>query len=386
MATTAQAIVELWLSLSPDGHTELALSIPLAKCQALATHPLRWLRFLGCAIYGQKGHLSTSNAGPPIDDYTADIMAHPPRLVDVDVMDDRTSDASDLSDGRADFRHRVVGRDVTCVRTGELAEHCDACHIIPHSKGDDYIRNALSHRSETDIVDELDGIDDTRNGLLLWSPLHRPFGAGALTFLKTPNFYLDVDDIPYNPPREENQASPASRLTLHYIVDSGLGRMLPGIVPNNSDLREPEDTSTWPPVIILNLCYASAALCAWAPVTFRQTIRAMVKDTYYDASDDSTANSQDEPDDTGPRISKELSLRAQRLERRNERKLQAAHPGEMHLSSAMDGVLALWMRSKGRGKQILQTATDFKNARDKVWSWIDSEGIDFNSRALRESE
>jgi hypothetical protein len=62
MATAPPAVVELWLS--PDGTAELALSIPLAKCQALAVNPLKWLRFLGYAIYGQEGHLSTSDAGP----------------------------------------------------------------------------------------------------------------------------------------------------------------------------------------------------------------------------------------------------------------------------------------------------------------------------------
>jgi len=60
----------------------------------------------------------------------------PPRLVDVDAIDDRTSDASELSDRRADFRDRIVDRDGTCVSTGEQAELCIACHIIPHSKGD----------------------------------------------------------------------------------------------------------------------------------------------------------------------------------------------------------------------------------------------------------
>lgn len=60
-----------------------------------------------------------------------------PRLVDVNAIDDRTLDASDLSERGADFRARIVDRDGTCVCTGELAEHSIACHIIPHSKGDD---------------------------------------------------------------------------------------------------------------------------------------------------------------------------------------------------------------------------------------------------------
>ena len=59
-----------------------------------------------------------------------------PRIVDVDVLDNRTSDASGLSEQRADFRKGVINRDGTCVMTGEHAFNCDACHIIPHSKGD----------------------------------------------------------------------------------------------------------------------------------------------------------------------------------------------------------------------------------------------------------
>ena len=35
-----------------------------------------------------------------------------------------------------DFRTNVVARDMTYVFTGELEDECDACHILPHSKGD----------------------------------------------------------------------------------------------------------------------------------------------------------------------------------------------------------------------------------------------------------
>ena len=72
MTTTILPVVELWLSL--NGTAELALSIPLAKCQELDVNP--WLRFLGYVIYGREGYLSMSDAGPPIGDYTADIVAH----------------------------------------------------------------------------------------------------------------------------------------------------------------------------------------------------------------------------------------------------------------------------------------------------------------------
>ena len=71
-ATTSD--VRLWLSF--HNATMLALSIPLDKCVTFAVNPLKWLQFLGFAIYGREGHLSLSKAGPDLDDYTAAIEAH----------------------------------------------------------------------------------------------------------------------------------------------------------------------------------------------------------------------------------------------------------------------------------------------------------------------
>ena len=65
--------VKLWLSF--HGSSKLALSIPLDQATTFAVNPLKWLQFLGYAIYGREGYLSTSKAGPEIDDYTADIEA-----------------------------------------------------------------------------------------------------------------------------------------------------------------------------------------------------------------------------------------------------------------------------------------------------------------------
>ncbi len=47
----------------------LALSIPTSEATRLALRPLKWLRFLGFAITGQKGYLATSSTGPEIDNY-----------------------------------------------------------------------------------------------------------------------------------------------------------------------------------------------------------------------------------------------------------------------------------------------------------------------------
>ena len=69
---TIPSKVELLLCF--DNRNEVALSIPLAQCETFANSPLKWLRFLGFAIYGRQGRLSTSMNGPELD-YTAPIEA-----------------------------------------------------------------------------------------------------------------------------------------------------------------------------------------------------------------------------------------------------------------------------------------------------------------------
>jgi hypothetical protein len=65
--------VKLWLPFGDS--SKLALSIPIDRATTFAVYPLKWLRFLGYAIYGREGYLSISKTGPEIDDYTADIEA-----------------------------------------------------------------------------------------------------------------------------------------------------------------------------------------------------------------------------------------------------------------------------------------------------------------------
>ena len=74
MSTTPN--VQLWLSFGNVPRLyRLALSIPLDKCNTFAVYPLKWLRFLGFAIYGREGYLSISEDGPGINDYTVGIEA-----------------------------------------------------------------------------------------------------------------------------------------------------------------------------------------------------------------------------------------------------------------------------------------------------------------------
>ena len=49
------------------------LSIPPDDFDQFTTQPLKWLRFLGYAIYGREGTLKTSPNGLELDDYTTDV-------------------------------------------------------------------------------------------------------------------------------------------------------------------------------------------------------------------------------------------------------------------------------------------------------------------------
>ena len=193
---------------------------------------------------------------------------------------------------------------------------------------------------------------------------------------------MSVDDISYAR-TEENQASLTNCLTLHYIVESGLGVLLPSIVPNNSDLREPGDTGQWPPAMVVDLFYASAALKAWAPKAFIQNAWAMAKGANYNNPDDDISDGID----PNLYIPPGYSARQRRLDARNEKKTRAARMEEMQFSSVMDGVMALWMRSvrQGKGNRQRITASDLAHRCDKVQAWVDSESLDFDSRVVTAS-
>jgi hypothetical protein len=55
--------VRLYVSL--NGSSIRALSIPVVKCTTFSTRPLKWLRFLGYAIYGAQGRIVTAHQIAP---------------------------------------------------------------------------------------------------------------------------------------------------------------------------------------------------------------------------------------------------------------------------------------------------------------------------------
>ncbi|KAF9512168.1 hypothetical protein BS47DRAFT_1394458 [Hydnum rufescens UP504] len=373
---TLQPEVKLWLCLGDD--SKLALSIPLAECGRYARYPLKWLRYLGYAIYGAEGYLSTSSSGADINDYTANVDAisyylisagklesssqrhllsfltfsAEPRLVDVDAMDGRTSGVSEVVQSPSRFRRAVKRRDRTCVLTGEPACNSIACHVLPHSKGNNYISNYVEFRGGPD---DINSIDDPEMDFL--------------AFLKTPNFGLTVDDIPFNPPQTADQGSPASRLTLQHFV-SNMGIVIPLVAPHNCDARLPGSPGKWPPNVILDSVYAAVALQAWGPKSFLTETREAMKGTYYQSAGD---DSEDDGEDSEVLSTSGQPIQGNNLRRRNKARPapRAGRRGETRLGYMLDVVLGVWMHT---AKQVQRESPSASNAaRDEdIKTWVQS--------------
>jgi len=105
-----------------------------------------------------------------------------------------------------------------------------------------------------------------------------------------------------NPRRGANESSPDSRLTLHHFVGLlPLGNIITILAPHNTDVRPPQDTSEWPPAIILDLFYAAAAINTWGPKFFIKYVREQSKDAYYNGDDeDDDEDSDNSLDSSGP--------------------------------------------------------------------------------------
>ena len=128
-----------------------------------------------------------------------------PRLVDVYACDDRVT-SSRLTTARGDFLEEVIERDQCCIASGIKKTVCDACHILPYSKGDEVdlfnilCTQCLPLDQYIEIVTRVRGGDeatirdrnDIRNGMLLYTGLHRVFGLGELVVLKVrfTNYFL----------------------------------------------------------------------------------------------------------------------------------------------------------------------------------------------------
>ncbi|KAI9456922.1 hypothetical protein HD554DRAFT_2042455 [Boletus coccyginus] len=208
------------------------LTCPLDTFNSLqfVRKPYKWIRYATGVVVGAQGDPSFSRDSPhdvmdcnqdlqfeSIDLYYHTSDDEKQKMIPADLDMDRTtiiniSDASEATSRRAQFRSDVVERDRVCVLTGYMERGCDAVHLLPHSKGDEYIESYTERRSRdpagNDIVFE---IDDVRNGILLNKIAHGTFGK-KFAFLITPNFAMTTADVNTTAPPTEK------RCTAHLFV------------------------------------------------------------------------------------------------------------------------------------------------------------------------
>ncbi|KAF8323572.1 hypothetical protein F5887DRAFT_1290598 [Amanita rubescens] len=381
---TLSVNVQLWIRFGDE--YQHALSIPVHVCQQFSLHPLTWIRFLGYAIYGKEGYISRERDGEQVADYRPDGAAisagnyyyisqdNDLRLLDPKGMDDRTSYTSNVTSCRANFKQDVVNRDRCCVMTGTT--QFEACHIIPHAKGDQtkYIKNLVAHREE--VVDPpLESINDTRNGILLKRELHAPFGTSQVAFLQTPNFAMNVDDVPLvMQPQwvldhlqfDVHPSVANSRLTFHNFKCSDY--MVQHIVPHNSVAMQ--SNNDWPPRSLFDVAYGCAALKTWGVGEFVEFAEEKTKEFYYHNDDDD----DDDDSDNGhsvrgagkrARVRRNKTVRADRHSWTET--LEKA--GDSEAIDVLDVVAGLWVHNARKDMRRARMMEE-EQTRESIQKWL----------------
>ncbi|KAI0291859.1 hypothetical protein BC826DRAFT_1186743 [Russula brevipes] len=359
-----------------------ALAIPLEDIGRLSLRPLKWLRFVAFAVLGVKGHLYDSPGGNIVNyghvslaDLADNYYFSPEgvyHLVDPHSLNDRTT-TSVLTLRRFDFRGAVALRDGhLCAVTRDDAPFCDAAHVIPHSKGDEYIQRVITDRRVLyeNVDPEISSMDinSTQNGIFLAKTLHARFGKGSSQFLKTPNFALEPTDIP----RFETGPMPASRVTMQHIIPAG------GLFP----VPEMDVAADWsgpsaPPSMLLDFMYGIAAIKRWAVDGLRQLLDERHNDRFRDIpliprSDRADEDEDDgaiEPDDTSGGDYEPQGVGCHhRIHHKSE---------ESELSRALDDAfyLAMIFRPAPPGVPTageIQEERSRQEGREKVQKWLEA--------------
>ena len=141
------------------------LTIPKSEIAQFSLRPLKWLTFVGYAISGTTGKLSSDgtttigmddlDSNQPLADryyYIFDgavllfllwysyiiLIVGEPQFVDPRGCDERTSFGSQAQYRNRSLRSRVLNRDGhCCVLTNACAEQVQASHLLPHACGND---------------------------------------------------------------------------------------------------------------------------------------------------------------------------------------------------------------------------------------------------------
>ncbi|KZT63352.1 hypothetical protein DAEQUDRAFT_741966, partial [Daedalea quercina L-15889] len=193
------------------------------------------------------------------------------------VLDERAS-VIHTSVRDPDVRDNVAERDGRrCILPGASNE-CEAAHIIPLMKGDEYIKalteRKCSIRAAEDVIDD---INDVRNGIFALGRVHIALGM-RLAFLvvcQTPDFAMDVSDVPG--PADMPTHTPKG-CTLHVLKGSIVIGATPQAVIVESGSLVRIAGKDWPPAVLFDAVYASVVLKTFGVKTSVESMKEVWKD------------------------------------------------------------------------------------------------------------
>ncbi|TFY54557.1 hypothetical protein EVG20_g9656 [Dentipellis fragilis] len=380
------------LSVSPHNCPQTLVALNFSS------KPYKWIRYATGVVLGAEGTLSQQDDEPLDLSSDLDTLNRLPEVTDLyyhveisneeagatrrifpldpDFANLRTSTHSSSS-CYASFRAEVSQRDGNaCVLTNAYTDECDAAHIVPHCKGDEYIESLTRHRPQGANHVVIEEIDDKRNGLFLNKTSHAALGKNW-AISRTPNFAMEMEDV--------IQVETAMPVVLQYPTQEGTSRFTAHLfnirdpnrgalarLPPGSPIRVPagdEGMASRPPDVLFDAVYASAVSTHFGePMKDLREFLAPFQKLYFPPE--------------GP-ISKEAE-RKQIKEERREQKWRTAegdaerrqrHAGGM---DSMDTVFYLWHLSAGISADVLAKRREEMAAKEreasvaKVESWRES--------------
>ncbi|PIL37637.1 hypothetical protein GSI_01331 [Ganoderma sinense ZZ0214-1] len=276
------------------------LEFPIERVNELqfSSKPLKWIRYCIGAVTGTQGHLSHQADVLAIVDYDKPLSSKSesqsmalyyhvsdaekeqmfptdPHLADPPREDSVHSDGNTTTSSAPcrTFHEDLVERDECCVATRWQENVCDSVHLIPHCKGDDYIRMLTTSRSRGRAEDIVSSIDDVRNGILLHCGVHIVLRR-TVAFLPLPNFAMNASDVvPGADPSE-----------VMYPVHAFGPDYKDLLARARLTLPSPERTwaaRNWPPPTVFEVVYGAAVLHEFGvPETFARVADAW-EELYY---------------------------------------------------------------------------------------------------------
>ncbi|KAM5542411.1 hypothetical protein V8D89_003870 [Ganoderma adspersum] len=290
------------------GHSDLStwvwvpcLKFPVDRVNELqfSSKPFKWIRYCIGAVTGTQGHLSHNADSLDVVDYDQPLSSESasmalyyhvsdtekslmfptdPHLADRPKTNSVHSHASTTTSSIAceEFHQALRERDTHCVAAGWGEMCCDAVHLVPHCKDDDYIRTLTARRCRGRKEDIVRAIDDVRNGLLLTAGFHK-FIRQTVAFIPLPNFAMDSNDVVPG-------ADPSEKMCIIHIfqplapLDFAAGTRL-RLAESGAD--SDAANQRYPPPALFDAVYGATVLHEFGVPDVRARVAAMWDELYY---------------------------------------------------------------------------------------------------------